>query len=973
MKLDDIFDDNLDNISNLLLNKAKTLKEDEDFDDELEDEFDDDELDDDFGFQEYTYSMEDLINAVQDGNYIDASDAFEIVQNEHTIDEIITDLSHNTTPKQVQPLLKKYKKDIIVNMLGDMKHQTNLDSVTATLEGLDRSQVTWPELAVIRKSLMAIQAAQKDSRKRRGIKEDLRSLEVFIKADVKRSLETNQIGSALQVIRVDLKVNPGNLAWFQDNIVPLLLEHKKKILKWFIHGLTWVTIPRVVSAYKLLEKLGIAWPELMTLVEDHKDHIIKKLLEVIKRHQTVNPVIKDLEYLHELGITWPELDIIAKSHSAEKTVDEGLKLDDEFYDIRDITDAIKGERWNTVATILPKALHSGRYGTFGDILDSVAYNLEAADFRKFLNQFKSSIVKYTLTKIKNGQKTEMNTLIKVFDRADVDWPELDIIKRSLRADNWLNVDPATWVTEDVRELDSETVRHMTYIIKRDLKGTTSDSLNYVMRKMVEWDVTLNQLPEIKKIFEDNKEDIIRSILKFINRVQDLLPHTAETINLLHTIGIDWPELDIIRKSILSDRAKSDAHWVEESSSKSLWEIYTIYTISAVNQHNEAGALEYWREYLDGGRSISDLILEITKKAQTNASWFFDLVKDDIVRSILRNIKSQHSWDQDEAKVIVRALKKVDVKWPELDAIYRSLRADKKLRENEDLEDALFNEWHNFLDEMDEGHTSLAMGDLNKYLSYGGSVEKANQALEKRKATVINSLEIAAGHANISIFNNIVKTVKKVGITWPELDINNYKDPTVKHLLEMFKGGSMMMLRTTLRDLKNNGVDWPELDIISKSLEHEIQKRLAETEESDWFTKRMLDDAMMYLGNGEMGPAIHWLLLYIRNNGDMRLARDGLEKNRNKIIAYMEKRLQAVEFILALDVGKIITAAGLKWPEVANMFEANKDTIVKGLLSYYKRTNPASTKTKVMALKRSGVDWPELDIILRSADADLANK
>lgn len=622
------------------------------------------------------------------------------------IAQIFQLLTIGVKPPESSDFLEKHKDTIVYFILILVRDSHRL-AAKEVIKSLKSIGVIWPEFDMIMKSLNA-------PKKVTEREEDSGQLE-FAKHAIPGLFKKNNPGAALNIINALYKADPDNVEWLKNNVTPVLLKHynKKKILQWVVKSVEAVTMPRIVSARNLLKKLGVELPDIKTIIDDNKDHIIKRYLQVIQNHKSVEPVIKDIQHLRELGITWPELDIIEKSYSSEKSAEP---LDE---------------------------------------------------------------------------------------------------------------------------------------------------------------------------------------------------------------------------------------------TKSLWEIYSMYLISAVKQHNEEGALRYWRELVDNNRrDVAYMVVEIAKNSPDNAAWFFDLVKDDIVRCLLRNVKSQLDYKLGEAKYAIRALKKVGVAWPELDIIVKSLRAYKKLSEdgqNLDNNDELaaHKEWQiqHILDEIDIQLSNTYNSWINwvYQLRPFNAMPRLKPIVLKRKKNVLAWAMNQIKTGKIFVLSELQHLLTEADIHIPELDtiVEDNKDKIVKFCLVKMKQGGRDGVESVVKSLRKSGIDWPELHIIERSLAADkkpIKETIKVTQDNSGYLLRELITA---IEDRELQDAVdifyafssHWLM--------------------NQVLSYIVMHSESRD--------------NVKW-----FFDSQKTQIMRHILEEMQEDSTSGYVDQTLKyLDRAGVNWPELAVVKKSLAADIA--
>lgn len=244
-------------------------------------------------------------------------------------------------------------------------------------------------------------------------------------------------------------------------VADVLEPFKDDILK-YLYTLFGKSTDNYIPVYQvaILTNDGVYWPEILELINSHKDAIVRRVLEIIKHGHHNDPDVEAwILALRAIGIDWRELDIIEKSHNANKTVQE-TELTRKItphqeYMLKQIAD----DNFN----ILPLYLQTYSYPTFisdaldgkkQDILDYInsliqnnrgwlhqlqlVYGLKHQglywpEFESIINTIKTPCIRYMLTIFKNMEydKDDLEHIIKIvntFIKLGVNWSELKIIK-----------------------------------------------------------------------------------------------------------------------------------------------------------------------------------------------------------------------------------------------------------------------------------------------------------------------------------------------------------------------------------------------------------------------------------------------------------------------------------------------------------------------------------------------------------------
>lgn len=172
-------------------------------------------------------------------------------------------------------------------------------------------------------------------------------------------------------------------------------------------------------------------------------------------------------------------------------------------------------------------------------LDNIqtVYNMAKPVVIPELLQAVKNITEYNVHKISGT----VDLLINFFK---VNWPELDVIKKSLNSMYKNELDEAIWPFKHLlSRINKQQVVEYIELWKHDPILTVYRIYNR--------DDAVTDHPMLEQFVNENKIVLVKELLKLVRDDPD-----DELNGLLHTInviGIDWPELDIIKKSIAADK------------------------------------------------------------------------------------------------------------------------------------------------------------------------------------------------------------------------------------------------------------------------------------------------------------------------------------------------------------------------------------------------------------------------------------
>lgn len=225
---------------------------------------------------------------------------------------------------------------------------------------------------------------------------------------------------------------------------------------------------------------------------------------------------------------------------------------------------------------------------------------------------------------------------------------------------------------------------------------------------------------------------------------------------------------------------------------------------------------------------------------------------------------------------------------------------------------------------------------------------------------------------------------QLGAKWDGIfaALRNNKHAVIKYLLTTFKedvGDDIILdsLHTDINRLQTHGFDWPELKIIQKSIIDELQNRgLYDT----------IDESAV--NNTDIEKIIQQML----KTGHVNLALDTLEDENISNDDVIKILTPYADQLIDIMTGKVkisrpistsfgimqlllLIQIGAKWPALISIIANDKGKIIKHLLEEFKYYADDDyelngLRTTLDQLKNAGINWPELDIIKRSINAEL---
>lgn len=681
------------------------------------------------------------------------------------------------------PAILESKKSIIIKILLHAMKQNDLGSVNYTLEHLAKLNIHWSELDTIKKSV----EFEFSNRKKRRLGESESDDEDNFKDAV--LWYVNNIVQDIEHV-IELGVYDGNLiennARFliqlprnmsDENIKNIFEKYKETILNYLTY-LTNMEEPNFVvkyaatNAYWLLKL--VKWPEVYKILESAKHKLIRLLLTNIKngKYRTAKETIFLLK--NQLNLKWHELDLIKKSLDAESNRYQ-------------IGEDINDER------------SEAKQGMINNVIKHMLNDMSADQPRLITD---GDLFRYIISKLKRSELND-NDIAELLEPHKV-----------------------------------EILKYISYYLSIDktmhLLGN-AHSMQYIMNNLVQnayWLLKVVQWPEIYKILEDAKPNLVKLMLINIQHEK----YTAAkglTFLLKYQLHINWPELDIIDRSIRIELANKgeldeDTESRREASSKlaksntiiknMLKEMQRIQSRKQTNydlfdrvryrllvevglhQNDAIKLLEPHKDeilkflnYYISSPIIEDSYDDTAEVIIHNLIYLHDLckwpelydiaetAKPRIIRYLL--VLTKEGIYKDAKRLISLLRQYLFLNWPELNTIDKSL--DTLYESTNSIEDDITKLQQKF----DDRQYNLAVSDIGWYNLTVNKHPWLNELLNKYKIQILNWL--------LQIIKDNLSSVH----------INNFDDSALRYVDALIK----------------SEVDWPELTVIKNSLSEPLTK------------------------------------------------------------------------------------------------------------------------------------------------------
>lgn len=511
----------------------------------------------------------------------------------------------------------------------------------------------------------------------------------------------------------------------------------------------------------------------------------------------------------------------------------------------------------------------------------------------------------------------------------------------------------------------------------------TDSLQ-VMEIMDMYGITVGDMPEAADYLEGRKVFMIRRLLRQL-KDHDYAANISSTLELARSVGLDWPELDIIEKSFKKEypMAYPDPDSIYESpiGQKEEGRKMVLDILDRVNKgHRGIYYVMYKMDYFN-----------LNLKDWPEVRDWLDDKKNQLIKDLLVNMKEGRD-GQSTADFTLTRMRKIGLVWPELNIIEKSLHSerpelrDKEVNESESAQTTTHKIILMMLRSMHEGKAFALEQAITRFenLDYGDReiLRFLSKHDEDISDWVDDLLAANAGHNRPRQLDQVMNLIE-IGATWPSLVavLNKHKDVIVRHMLtQLSKAGQdtewiIDNMDGWCKKLVKAGIKWPELDIIRRSVDKE-QTRFAsrdifeQREDGKPLSRWMIDQIKERIDDYVLGIQGTMSLRKLATDlADYHLTPEETERftrDAKKFIhADLERKLRNMVSIPINDM-VALHKAGLFDDKMVAMLNGTRAMIVRGLLQTVKGDSVhRAYHAGVEPLKSLGIDWPELDAIEKS--------
>ena len=692
----------------------------------------------------------------------------------------------------------------------------------------------------------------------------------------------------------------------------------------------------------------------------HKDTIIRGLLRWAKEEDDWEPIVLyAIDTLHKLGIDWPEVAAIRRSAVRAMVTRNDLDETNLAYVKQDAEQQVRGVSANLrkmqdqeIGWFSYHRLVDASYGVMGvprgyvDLLTPVLDHHKTQIMQNLL-----WVIKHSYTS--SSEPYQLQHILDGLDRARVTWPELAAIKRSLGSDS---LKESAGIAEST--MDPHQLRYITQTLDNHTPWKAAGA-------MIQQGLRYDSNAEIKALWDANKDRTIVHMLKLIKADPN---HKGIPLMIkdFKTIGLPWSEIDGIARSISAGIAEAESDHVRES-----------ITVGEESPEELIAQLEQDLAAADHEAALHTLD-DLYFHDDSDLAVLLDAHKQGIMRELLKFIKDASTADPVDramAARITHSLRKHGARWPELAIITRSLKAIDGIQESwskkykksincshpkgfsqkahcaarrkrraggktksKSVSESIRGQQRFIQRVADQLQHDLEHGD---WTAANYTVQRLNQTDPQEVQEIFEPLApLFAKMINadpMGTLNYMNRIMVYVDHAYPEVTAayDENKTAIMQDLLKMVRSGEHQdWVRTQIQQLRNCGVDWKELNVITRSLlesQDTTQSELLGTEGREM----VLDIFRRKLADG--GQRGIYYVMYHMDDWGLKLS---------------------------------------DWPELAEMIEDHKREIVRELLRIVNgdfgndpRENRHSARFTIDRLRRIGMTWPELDVILKSIDAD----
>lgn len=498
-------------------------------------------------------------------------------------------------------------------------------------------------------------------------------------------------------------------------------------------------------------------------------------------------------------------------------------------------------------------------------------------FKPFPDRYKTEVLKAMLTAIANRDTDlsysdrELNELLIGARKLGVNWPELDIMERSVRADHKL---------DEAKKIQiPDTEEGQLALVRRD-----PHSIQWIPNpsERVKMEAVSYNGYAIQGI-KDPSEEIKLAAVERNGAAIECIKNPSDAVKLA-AVKSDGSAIYYIRRP--TDEMKRAA--VES------WPLAVGYIrnpsdeLQVLAVSTAPYAIDYIKRpslnaQLTAMKKSATMILRI-RKIDTGL-WENKRVKVKVLKQMLRWLKGRN---QEDAAMMAKHLRANACPWPELDIILKSLKTDKLIKEN---------------------------------LRINTASEEEQLAAVKQNGWTIQMIRYPSPEVQLAAVKQDGVVISAINNPWPQMWTDEeVKTSVMKTMLSAIKSGVTSNAAYVLRHLRKIRCPWPELDVIERSIE--TIKRINEGRFDDEMRRQAREhiERLPFLADSP-GDCMY-VFSFGYDHGELfdRSLKPSFQPHREKWIRFLLEELKfgddQDEITNAVDI--LRNRIGLDWPELAIM-------------------------------------------------------
>lgn len=598
------------------------------------------------------------------------------------------------------------------------------------------------------------------------------------------------------------------------------------------------------------------------------------------------------------------------------------------------------------------------------------------EMKAAIDECKDQILPMILKLIRDKHEEEAGRYVKILRDLEITWPELRIISGSLLE------------STDVDDQKAQG-RQMIIDILRKKANDSSRGIFYMMYHLDDWGLNLKDWPEIRSIIDDRKEFLMREILKGLTVPTDMdnaIDYAGFMAKRMKKIGVTWPELDVIERSVSKDRIEETddlpglirpdlSHYSEEEQIAAVRR-YTpiLQNFPNATDRVKKAAVEtnpFSIGYLDDQSEELQLIaiekstgaLRAIKNPTDKVAWRALKASASSIRDLKNPSAEMQMHAVSRYPELIKYIKnptpevQIEVFSKEPKWIISTSALSPTIWKDDNVKNAVMRYVLTALKEGDPVTAKDMVDQMVKHgcdwpeieiMAYSIDSELDNRPIDEGRGesptTVIMRnfrSGVTTGLQYMSMYGKTIQDIPEAGEF-----IENRKEFVIRKMLSAFCNGDPEELEMMIALLRDAGVAWPELYVIEKS-----------------FSSEFLDHTIGEADNDEEHDG--------EDFGYGRAWRAKLEyqeflKDLRHDIETESWDLAALDLI---DIGMTEIEDVLP-TRTKQMIEQNKDNLIRGILERMKVGRYMEmTIHAVDGLNNMGINWPELQVIRRSLTSD----